>query len=109
MLNQPPELTRTGVLRRADELICKDRADDYGDAHANFTRIARMWSAYLGREIAAHDVANMMALLKISRLANQPTHYDSAVDLAGYAALGAELAERELAMVKNSYPPVNPL
>jgi len=40
-----------------------------------------------------------MALLKIGRLKSNPIHGDSWVDLAGYAACGAELAE--LLEVKN--------
>jgi hypothetical protein len=45
-----------------------------------------------GRRIfEAHDVAIMMALLKISRLSWEPTKKDSWVDLAGYAACGYEI------------------
>jgi len=40
-----------------------------------------------------HDVALMMALLKIARLKGNPIHGDSWVDLAGYAACGAESSE----------------
>jgi hypothetical protein len=36
------------------------------------------------------DVAAMLALLKIARLQQSPNHRDSWVDLAGYAACGAE-------------------
>ena len=32
----------------------------------------------------------MMALMKIARLQNMPSHLDSWVDLAGYAACGGE-------------------
>jgi hypothetical protein len=34
----------------------------------------------------------MLALLKIARLKNSPNHRDSWVDIAGYAACGAECA-----------------
>lgn len=49
-----------------------------------------MWSAYLGRPIAPHDVAAMMALLKVSRIAWSPNRADHWLDLAGYAACGFE-------------------
>ena len=49
-----------------------------------------MWSAYLGCDVTARDVCNMMALLKIARL-RLGQHDDSAVDGCGYLALGAEL------------------
>jgi hypothetical protein len=39
-------------------------------------------------------VAAMLALMKLARLANQHKD-DSWIDLAGYAALGAELAEED--------------
>jgi hypothetical protein len=38
------------------------------------------------------DVAQMMALMKIARLENDPSHLDSWTDLAGYAACGAEIS-----------------
>jgi hypothetical protein len=44
-------------------------------------------------------VALMMAWLKIVRASGNPGHEDSFVDLAGYAACGAELAG--LALEKN--------
>ena len=47
-----------------------------------------MWSAYLGVDIEQHDVAAMMALLKVSRIRWSPTKRDHWQDLAGYAACG---------------------
>lgn len=86
--------TRDEVLERAGELINGDRADDYGDAAENFGRIAELWSATLGNEVTPEQVALCMAQVKISRLAHTTSHIDSWVDLIGYAALGAELADR---------------
>jgi hypothetical protein len=79
---------RTDVLATAEELVNGDRNVQYGDPRADFQRTAAMWSAYLGCEVAAHDVAAMMALLKVSRIRWSPTKQDSWVDLAGYAACG---------------------
>ena len=39
----------------------------------------------------AHDVAAMMILLKVARLATSPDKWDNWVDIAGYAALGGEV------------------
>ena len=53
-----------------------------------FSTIAQLWDVYLdakpspGRTISAYDVANMMALMKIARLAQEPSSPDSAIDLA---------------------------
>ena len=58
---------------------------------ANFTAIAGFWSVYKGIEFTANDVAMMMALLKIARIRTGTATDDSYVDLAGYAACGAEI------------------
>ena len=52
-----------------------------------------MWSAYLGRDVTAFDVANMMALLKVARLRNG-SHADSSIDGCGYLALAHELGNK---------------
>lgn len=46
----------------------------------------------MGTEITPVNVAAMMALLKIARTKANPAYLDSWVDLAGYAACGAEAA-----------------
>ena len=81
---------RTRVLEEADTLINGQRQEDYGTPRANFGVIADMWAAYLGADIEPRDVANMMALLKIARL-RMTNARDSAVDGAGYLALGYEI------------------
>lgn len=85
---------RTQVLETADQLINGDRNASYGDALDSFTRIAAMWTASLGVTITPAQVAMMLALLKVSRLSASPDHEDSWIDLAGYAALGGEIAAR---------------
>ena len=45
--------------------------------------------------ISPADVAAMMIMLKISRARQTPTHKDSWVDMAGYAACGYEVAQKE--------------
>ena len=47
-------------------------------------------SIYLGVPIEAHDVANMMTMLKLART-RQGYKRDTCVDAAGYVALGGEL------------------
>ena len=81
---------RTEILEAAATLINGSRQSDYGDATESFQCIAEMWSAYLGVAVSGRDVCNMMALLKVARLRNGP-HEDSAIDGAGYLALGAEI------------------
>ena len=86
-------MTRQECLDAAAKAVLKDRAREYGDGpEDSFSTIAGMWSAYLGRPVSSADVACMMALLKIARLKANPHHADSWVDIAGYAACGAECA-----------------
>ena len=85
-------MTRKELLDAAAGCVLHDRANQYGDVEDNFGRIAELWTKYLGVQLAPHDVAAMMVLLKIARLRANPHHDDSWVDLAGYAACGAECA-----------------
>jgi hypothetical protein len=79
------------VLEEAKTIIYGDREKTYGHPSKNLRTIASMWNAYLksvgDRELTAQDVSVMMVLLKSARLANDPSHRDSVVDICGYAAL----------------------
>lgn len=68
------------------------RQDTYGRPEDGFAVIARLWSIVLGVEVAPHQVALALAAVKTARLVSNPKHLDSWVDLAGYAACGAEIA-----------------
>lgn len=83
---------RAETLDNASRCVLKDRNQAHGDPEDNFSVIAQLWTAYLGYPIDATQVAAMMALMKIARLKHNPTHEDSWVDLAGYAACGAGIA-----------------
>ena len=69
-----------------------DRGLQYGDPTANHIRIAQLWSAYLGYRIEPHEVAICMALVKISRIAEQSTHRDSYADALSYLAISGHIA-----------------
>ncbi len=81
---------RGDVLDQAKELINGDRNNQYGPPTQDFQRIAAMWSVYLGQDVAPHDVAVCMTLLKVSRIAWSPEKEDHWVDAAGYMACGYE-------------------
>lgn len=87
--------TREAVLNEAIQCVCGHRVSDYGKPEDSFGQIAAFWNAYLGMDkgITALDVCNMMALLKMARIMTGTATEDSFVDLAGYAACGAEIAE----------------
>ena len=84
------------IADEAKRIVSGARRSAYGTPEANFARIARLWDAYMknsGRDvtITAADVSPMMALMKIARLGETPAHYDSIVDLVGYALTMAEV------------------
>ena len=89
--------TRKRVLREAEKCVCGQREQDYGTPEDSFEMIGKLWTVYLdyATKIDAHDVAAMMALLKIARIAKSPDHMDSWCDRAGYASCGGEIAGKE--------------
>ena len=89
-------MTRKEILETAEKMVNGDRQDDYGTPERNFERIAMLWTHYLGSDrlntgITPVDVAAMLALLKIARVASGHGKSDNWIDLAGYAACGGEL------------------
>jgi len=87
-------MKRGEVLGAAAQCVNVSRESQYGSAQENFTRIAALWSAYLGdADISAHDAAMMLALLKVARARANPQHMDSVIDGCGYLALAGELAD----------------
>lgn len=97
-------MTKDELLDAARQAV-SDRGLNYGRPEDNFARIAALWNAYLGNKgmlvnatnevLEGPDVALLLALVKVARLQNSPTHEDSWVDIAGYAACGADLTSRK--------------
>ena len=94
---EPEPWTRQRVLKEAEKCVCGKRENEYGVPEDSFEMIGKLWTVYLdyATKIDAHDVAAMMALLKIARIAKSPDHMDSWCDLAGYASCGGEIAGKE--------------
>ncbi len=86
-------MDRSELLELADQVVNKDRCITHGKPEDSFLVISRLWSAYLEREIKPHHVAQMMILLKLARMKSNPINVDNWVDIAGYAACGAELVK----------------
>ena len=97
-------MKRTDILNAAQTCVCGDREQDYGRPENNFNNIASLWTSYLysaglmenndptiWKRISPKDVAAMLALLKIARIASGHAKADNWVDLAGYAACGGEI------------------
>ena len=89
------EFEALDVLEEAKDLIYGQRADDYGDAQSNFQRMADLVNPIIKKadgNLTATDMALLMIQVKIARLQETPDHEDSWIDIAGYAALGAQIA-----------------
>ena len=95
-------MNREEILKVAAECICVDRDNQYGEPENNFATIANLWSEYLFAKgyldelIDSDDVAIMMALLKIARIATGKQKADSYIDLVGYAACAGEIATKNM-------------
>lgn len=88
--------TRKEILKQATDAVCTDREGQYGSPEDNFRRIADLWTTYWGGyPFEPKDVAMMMSLLKIARIATGKHKDDNYIDLAGYAACGGELGSLE--------------
>lgn len=86
-----PVSVRAQILRRAEEIVSKDRNASYGEPEDNFARIAEFWTTFLspklkdGETVTSGDTAVLMILVKLAREMNAPT-IDNKIDIAGYAA-----------------------
>lgn len=96
-----PESARV-LLLQAAHLVGNDRAEQHGDIVACHGHIAAFWTVWLqergllpkGRALTAHDAAMMLVLLKSARTLEGEHNADDYRDMAGYAALAGEIAER---------------
>lgn len=85
-------------LETAINCVTQDRQNDYGTPENNFATIANYWNNYMsstGNEVvfSPADVAVMMGLLKVARMASSPRKADNYIDAAGYFAIAAELTD----------------
>lgn len=93
-------MNRKEILAAANKAVhAEDMEHDYGKPEDNFATIAELWSTYLeavcddpDRSIylRGRDVAAMMILLKVARVATSEKA-DHWIDIAGYAACGGEI------------------
>ena len=90
-------MNKADLLKQTLDAV-SDRGQAYGDTNRNFKQIADFWSLHLRNrhdmkvELTPEDVASMMILMKLARLAHSPDHLDSLIDISGYAACWADLS-----------------
>ena len=87
-------LEREACMARARNLICGDRADQYGDFKLNYGKTAKLMSAITGVHIDTGQVLLMLVGMKLARETTQ--HKQNNIDDAvGYLALYSELMADE--------------
>ena len=82
----PERNPKVSILQEAAEIVAGPRQVSYGPPEKCLPVIASLWSAYLGKEVTAADVAVLNILQKIARERHRPKR-DNRVDIAGYAEL----------------------
>jgi hypothetical protein len=83
-------MTGEAMLQHAASIVAARRST-YGEPAASMEAVARRWSLTLGYDVTAAQVVLCLIDLKLVRLAHDPAHLDSIVDVAGYAAVLREV------------------
>lgn len=93
-------MDRKATLDAAADAVLRDRNTAYGPPENSFATVAALWTTILapvlkdGASVSAVQAVLCLDALKTARLIANPTHADSWVDKAGYAACGAEVAQQ---------------
>ena len=80
------------ILHEAAQVIA-ERTKTYGAPDKAMAAIAARWSITLGHPVTPAEVVLCMIDLKLTRLARDPKHQDSILDIAGYAAVLHEVTK----------------
>lgn len=82
------------ITQEASEIVSEGRPETHGDARENHQHTADLWSAFLGTDIEAWEVAVMMTMVKASRAKVGDIDRDHFRDIAGYADVAYACAEK---------------
>ena len=85
-------MSTDSILKHAADVLA-ERTEIYGDPRQSMAAIAARWSLTLGHPVTPAEVVLCMIDLKLTRLARDPRHQDSIVDIAGYAAVLHEVTK----------------
>jgi len=83
------------ILNNATSAIYGDRHETHGSFRECFDLQAKLISAYLGVDVSPVDVCMIMTLVKTARIKMGEPIDDHFVDIAGYSALAAGVADGE--------------
>ena len=105
--------TAHDVVSEAARLVGGDRERTHGSKHDNFTKIARVWNAYLRNANPAHvdlgpdQAADLMELMKVARRQSGAFNPDDYIDGAGYAGVAFEARVEEQRLKEHAYAAVS--
>ncbi len=85
-------MSTDSILKHAADVLA-ERSQTYGAPDKAMAAIAARWSLTLGHPVTAAEVVLCMIDLKLTRLARDPRHQDSMLDIAGYAAVLHEVTK----------------
>ena len=85
-------MSTDSILKHAADVLA-ERTEIYGDPRQSMAAIAARWSLTLGHPVTPAQVVLCMIDLKLTRLAHDPRHQDSILDIAGYAAVLHEVTK----------------
>ena len=92
-------MNRDEIIAEVAKCVSIERNSSYGEPEDNFRAIADFWNVYLTsrgvefkQPLTAVDIAIMMGLVKIGRIATGEGKLDNFIDLAGYAVCGGEVS-----------------
>jgi len=84
------------IAAHAASLVCGDRNEEYGHPFDDFSRAGLIWSAILGCDVTAEQVALCMVGVKIAREVHKPKA-DTVLDAIGYFLTLAMVREERAA------------
>jgi hypothetical protein len=90
--NRSAPSTRPELLEQAARVVA-GRRGEYGQPRDLFERVAVRWTQVLGVQVIPAQVALCLIDPKLVRLAHDPRHRDSLIDLIGYGVLLQELID----------------
>lgn len=107
LMNSKPRVG-PDLLQEVIQTITGPRQKDYGHPEDNLGCTAELMQAYLQgaararghTNLEGYDVAVLMILVKVARLAESPKHKDSWLDIAGYVACGWDCVGAEPVIAK---------
>jgi hypothetical protein len=92
------------IAMQAASLVSGDRASEYGHPLDDFSRAALIWTAILGTEVTAEQVALCMVGVKIAREVHRPKA-DTIVDGIGYFLTLAMVREERAVRAREATRP----